>query len=47
MAAKTLTESGARVLLLEAGVDWDPVKDSKMLMWSYDSPRRGASNGST
>ena len=41
MAAKVLTEAGARVLLLEAGSDWDPVKDSKMLMWSYDSPRRG------
>jgi choline dehydrogenase-like flavoprotein len=43
MAAKVLTESGARVLMLEAGTDWDPVKDSKMFAWSYDSPRRGAS----
>jgi choline dehydrogenase-like flavoprotein len=43
MAAKVLTEGGARVLMLEAGVDWDPVKDSKMFAWSYDSPRRGAS----
>jgi choline dehydrogenase-like flavoprotein len=43
MAAKVLTESGARVLMLEAGTDWDPVKDSKMMAWSYDSPRRGAS----
>jgi len=43
MAAKVLTESGARVLMLEAGTDWDPVKDSKMFAWSYDSPRRGGS----
>ena len=41
MAAKVLTEAGARVLMLEAGTDWDPVKDSKMFAWSYDSPRRG------
>lgn len=43
MAAKVLTEAGARVLMLEAGVDWDPVKDSKMFTWSWESPRRGAS----
>ena len=43
MAAKVLTEAGARVVMLEAGVDWDPVKDSKMFAWSYDSPRRGGS----
>ena len=43
MAAKVLTEAGARVLMLEAGVDWDPVKDSKMFAWPYESPRRGAS----
>jgi choline dehydrogenase-like flavoprotein len=41
MAAKVLTESGARVVMLEAGVDWDPVKDSKMFAWSWESPRRG------
>jgi choline dehydrogenase-like flavoprotein len=41
MAAKVLTEGGARVLMLEAGVDWDPVNDSYMMMWPYDSPRRG------
>jgi choline dehydrogenase-like flavoprotein len=43
MAAKVLTEAGARVMMLEAGIDWDPVKDSKMFAWSYESPRRGAS----
>ncbi len=42
MAAKVLTEAGADVVMLEAGVMWDPVKDSKMFAWSYDSPRRGA-----
>ena len=41
MAAKVLTEAGARVLMLEAGVDWDPVKDSLMFKWSWESPRRG------
>ena len=41
MAAKVLTEAGARVLMLEAGVEWDPVKDSKMFTWSWESPRRG------
>ena len=42
MAAKVLTEAGADVLMLEAGPNWDPVKDSKMFAWNYDSPRRGA-----
>ena len=41
MAAKVLTEAGARVVMLEAGVAWDPVKDSKMFTWSWESPRRG------
>ncbi len=42
MAAKVLTEAGAEVALLEAGVPWDTEKDSKMFAWPYDSPRRGA-----
>lgn len=42
MAAKVLTEAGARVVMLEAGVPWDNAVDSAMLKWSYDSPRRGA-----
>jgi choline dehydrogenase-like flavoprotein len=42
MAAKVLTEAGAEVVLLEAGPFWDTEKDSRMLAWSYDSPRRGA-----
>ncbi len=42
MAAKVLTEAGADVVMLEAGVMWDPVEDSAMLAWPYDSPRRGS-----
>jgi choline dehydrogenase-like flavoprotein len=42
MAAKVLAEAGASVLMLEAGPMWDPVKDSHMMRWNYDSPRRGA-----
>jgi len=42
MAAKVLTEAGARVVLLEAGGPWDSAKDSKMATWAYESPRRGA-----
>ena len=42
MAAKVLTEAGASVLMLEAGVMWDTRRDSKMLAWPYQSPRRGA-----
>jgi choline dehydrogenase-like flavoprotein len=42
MAAKTLTEAGASVVLLEAGPMWDTAMQSKMFTWTYDSPRRGA-----
>jgi choline dehydrogenase-like flavoprotein len=42
MAAKVLTEAGANVLMLEAGVMFDTRRDSKMLAWPYQSPRRGA-----
>ena len=42
IAAKVLTESGADVVLLEAGPMWDTARDSKMLAWPYESPRRGA-----
>jgi choline dehydrogenase-like flavoprotein len=43
MAAYALTQAGARVCVLEAGGPWDNAKDSAMLKWPYDSPRRGAS----
>ena len=42
MAAKVLTEAGADVVMLEAGPMWDTARDSRMLAWPYDSPRRGA-----
>jgi choline dehydrogenase-like flavoprotein len=42
MAAKVLAESGADVLLLEAGPQWDVQKDAAMMKWAHDSPRRGA-----
>jgi choline dehydrogenase-like flavoprotein len=42
MAAKVLTEAGADVVMLEAGPMWDPVRDSYMFKWNYESPRRGA-----
>jgi choline dehydrogenase-like flavoprotein len=41
MAAKVLTEAGANVLMLEAGAMFDTRRDSKMMAWPYDSPRRG------
>jgi choline dehydrogenase-like flavoprotein len=43
ITAKVLTEAGADVVMLEAGPMWDPVKDSYMFKWPYESPRRGAS----
>lgn len=42
MAAKVLTDAGADVAMLEAGIMWDAARDSKMFAWSYDSPHRGA-----
>src|SRR6266550_4738797 len=43
MAAYALTQAGADVILLEAGVPWDNARDSAMLTWPYESPRRGRS----
>ncbi len=42
MAANVLTQSGARVVVLEAGPKWDSATDSAMFRWPYESPRRGA-----
>ena len=42
MAAKVLTDAGARVVMLEAGPMWDNATDSAMFTWPYESPRRGA-----
>ncbi len=43
MAAHTLTRAGANVVLLEAGGPWYASQDAPMMVWSHDSPRRGAS----
>jgi len=43
MAAYMLTKAGANVVMLEAGGEWYATKDSPMLLWNYQSPRRGAS----
>ena len=43
MAAYALTQSGAKVVLLEAGGDWFASKNSQMLTPAWASPRRGAS----
>jgi choline dehydrogenase-like flavoprotein len=43
MAAYMLTKAGANVVLLEAGGMWDNTKDSAMLKWAHESPRRGSS----
>lgn len=42
MAAKVLTDAGADVVMLEAGVMWDNAKDSAMFTWPYDTAHRGA-----
>ncbi len=43
MAAHELTKAGAKVVVLEAGSDWDAATDGNMLTWNYESPRRGGS----
>jgi choline dehydrogenase-like flavoprotein len=42
MAAYVLANAGVKVLMLEAGPFFDPVKHSQQLKFSYESPRRGA-----
>ena len=46
MAAKTLTEAGLKVALLEAGPDYDPgnPEQQTQLKWPYQSPRRGSNS---
>ncbi len=43
MAAYELTKAGAKVCLLEAGGPWDNTKDSDMLVWPWETDRRGGS----
>jgi choline dehydrogenase-like flavoprotein len=42
MAAKVLAESGADVVMLEAGPMWDSATNGKMFSWAFESPRRAA-----
>ncbi|MBZ5857304.1 GMC family oxidoreductase [Flavihumibacter profundi] len=42
MAGYVLANAGIKVLMLEAGPFFDPVKQSQQLKWPYESPRRGA-----
>jgi choline dehydrogenase-like flavoprotein len=41
MTALVLARAGAKVLMLEAGKDFDTARDSKMFMWPYEAPLRG------
>ncbi len=41
MGAYVLANAGAKVLLLEAGPFFDPVKHSQQLKFSYESPLPG------
>ncbi|MEZ5759481.1 MAG: GMC family oxidoreductase [Emcibacteraceae bacterium] len=43
MAAHILTEAGIRVLMLEAGRDYDPVTETPMFMENHQAPLRGVS----
>ena len=43
MAAHVLTEAGVRVLLLEAGRDYDPVTETPMFQQNHEAPLRGSS----
>jgi choline dehydrogenase-like flavoprotein len=43
MAAYTLTKAGAKVAVVEAGPMWNSATDSSMLVWPYQTPRRGGS----
>ncbi|MGH9404641.1 MAG: GMC family oxidoreductase [Terriglobia bacterium] len=42
MAAYVLTKAGAKCLMLEAGEYFNTAKQSKMMVWPYQAPHRGA-----
>lgn len=42
MAAYVLANAGKRVLMLEAGRDYDPVKETPMFQTATDAPLLGA-----
>nr|WP_294942941.1 GMC family oxidoreductase [uncultured Mucilaginibacter sp.] len=44
MAAYVLANAGVKVLMLEAGANFDPKTDSQQLRWPWESARRGASS---
>ncbi len=44
MAAHVLANAGVKVLMLEAGPYFDPVKHSQQFKFPFESPRRGASS---
>lgn len=44
MAALTLAKAGHKVLMLEAGRDYDPVKESPMFKMNHEAPLMGAGN---
>lgn len=43
MSAYVLTIAGLKVLMLEAGRDYDPIKETPMFNWPKDAPLRDAS----
>ena len=43
MAAWALTRAGLKVLMLEAGRDYDPVRENSMLKWNHEAPLRASS----
>ena len=43
MAAWALTRAGIKVLMLEAGRDYDPVRENTMLKWNHEAPLRASS----
>ena len=43
MTALVLCQAGAKVLMLEAGANYDTARDSKMFQWPYEAPLRGGS----
>ncbi|HSS15019.1 MAG TPA: FAD-binding protein, partial [Rhizomicrobium sp.] len=42
MAAYALTRAGIKVLVLEAGRDYDPVAESAMFKWNHEAPLRAS-----
>ena len=42
MAAYVLTRAGVKVLVLEAGRDYDPVAETAMFKWNYEAPLRAS-----